>query len=237
MIWKKIRIDFTETVKCEFCNRKITSGKGIVIQNENGIFSFAGPSCAQNEHNVINPKESIMDITKGCELHEIERKPSSAKSIKLNKDNNEDNFTKQDDIDSNDYLDTNAVKAYLTLRFGKLGHIESIPKADRLNKIYESFITSGKILEQDERYISVIMYGDKYPRFTYRNLQAVYAAEFWLMSFIKNHNSEKSEFMKSILQYLRSNLYLTPKQINAVNNWFTYSDGKQIKLKSNAFEK
>ncbi len=39
-MWKKIRIDFTDTVKCQFCSRMITSGKAIVVQNELGNISF-----------------------------------------------------------------------------------------------------------------------------------------------------------------------------------------------------
>lgn len=33
------------------------------------------------------------------------------------------------------------------------------------------------------------MYGEAYPLYTYQNLQAVYAAEYWLQSFIQ-HNPE-----------------------------------------------
>lgn len=239
MVWTKIRIDFTETVKCEFCNRKITSGKGIIIKNELGELSFSGPTCAQNRNgnNVANPQEKIIDITKGCVLQELESKSTSTGITVAHIKTEDDNFTSQEDSDVHNYLDNNAVKAYLTLRFEKLSHIVAIPKATKLTAIYSNYINTGNISSEDENYIRMTMYSDKFPLFTYKNLQSVYAAEYWLNSFIENNKDKDLSFIQSNLNQLRSKLYLTQKQIDGINKWFAYSERKQIKLKNDAFER
>lgn len=238
MVWTKIRIDFTETVQCEFCSRKITSGKGIVIKNENGDISFSGPNCAQNRNgkNVSNPNEKIVDITKGCILQELMPIRSDRGMATVNIRIDEDNFTQLNDIDVHNYHDINAVKAYFTLRFEKLGHINAIPKAKKLVEIYNTYISEGKILNKDESYIKMIMYGDKYPRYSYKNLQSVYAADYWLVLFIENNNGKDLTFIESTLHHLRTKLFLTKKQIIGINNWFSHSEGRKVKLKENAFE-
>lgn len=236
MMWKKIRIDFTETVKCEFCNRKITSGKGVLIENEKGKISFSGPSCAQNKngYNVNNPNERIIDITKGCELKD-DTTIQYAEYKVASRNRDEENFTQQDDSETHNYLDENAVKAYLTLRFEKLSHISAIIKSERLTQIYQQYITSGRLLDEDENYIRTIMYGSRFSFLTYKNLQAVYAAEYWLTSFIEHNTDKNLDFIHSTLAQLRNKLYLTHNQIIGINKWFSHSSRKQIKLKNNAF--
>lgn len=232
-MWKKIRIDFTDTVKCQFCSRMITSGKAIVVQNELGNISFSGPSCAQNKNgqNVVNPKEKIVDITKGCLLHEPTTNDKTDKQV----DVEQDNFTSIHDDEVHNYLDNNAVNAYLTLRFEKLSHLTSIIKSQKLNEIYHNYELTGQISQKDESYIRVIMYGEAYPLYTYQNLQAVYAAEYWLQSFIRHNPESDLSFIQDTLNQLRRKLTLTEKQIMGINNWFKNSDGKMVKLKTNAF--
>ncbi|MCI5764958.1 hypothetical protein [Actinobacillus porcinus] len=232
-MWKKIRIDFTDTVKCQFCSRLITSGKAIVVQDEFGTLSFSGPYCAQNKNgqNVVNPKEKLIDITKGCLLHEPTKNDKTDKPI----DVEQDNFTSIHDDEVHNYLDSNAVNAYLTLRFGKLSHLNSIIKSQKLNDIYRNYELTGQISLKDENYIRMIMYGDAYPLYTYQNLQAVYAAEYWLQSFIQHNPGSDLNFIQDTLNQLRRKLILTEKQIMGINNWFKNSDGKMVKLKVNAF--
>lgn len=232
-MWKKIRIDFTDTVKCQFCSRLITSGKAIVVQDEFGTLSFSGPSCAQNKNvqNVVNPKEKIIDITKGCLLQEPTKNDKADKPI----DVEQDNFTSIHDDEVHNYLDSNAVNAYFTLRFGKLSHLNSIIKSQKLNNIYHNYELTGQISLKDENYIRKIMYGDSHPSHTYQNLQAVYAAEYWLQSFILHNPGRDLNFIQDTLNQLRKKLTLTEKQIMGINNWFKNSDGKMVKLKVNAF--
>ncbi|EIJ69713.1 hypothetical protein [Pasteurella bettyae] len=233
MKWKKIRIDFTETVKCQFCARMITSGKGIVVQDEMGNLAFSGPSCAQNRNgpNIVNPKEKVIDITKGCVLQE----PNKTLSGKEQNSTEQDNFTSKHDNEVHDYLDVNAVKAYLILRFEKLSHLTSILKSRKLNEIYQNYKQTGQISSGDENYLRTIMYRCIHSAYTYQNLQAVYAAEYWLNSFIEHHPDNDLTFISSTLTQLRKKLTLTEKQILAINNWFKHSDGKMVKLKANAF--
>ncbi|MBV6540764.1 hypothetical protein HT667_04675 [Ursidibacter maritimus] len=233
MEWKKIRIDFTETVKCQFCARMITSGKGIVVQDEMGNLAFSGPSCAQNKNgsNVINPKEKVIDITKGCVLQETNK----ASPGKEQNSTEQDNFASKHDNEVHNYLDVNAVKAYLILRFEKLSHLTSILKSQKLNEIYQNYKQTDQISSDDENYLRMIMYGHRHPTCTYQNLQAVYAAEYWLNSFIEHHSDNDLTFIRSALTQLRKKLTLTEKQILGINNWFKYTDGKMVKLKTNAF--
>ncbi|QQF90601.1 hypothetical protein JFL57_07665 [Histophilus somni] len=237
MKWKKVRVDFTETVKCKFCNRIINSGKGILIQNEYGDFAFSGPTCAKKKSNITNYDENIIDITKGCILQD---KPHSEKLIPQKILNNNidieyENFTSEEDEQVHNYLDENAVSAYLTLRFEKLSHIKSIFTSKKLDDIYHSYTINGKISEQDENYIKQAMYGNKCPLLTYQNLQSVYAAEYWLLSFIKYNSDSDLTFIKNVLSQLHKKLTLSNKQIIAINKWFVHSEGKTVKLKENSF--
>ncbi|MCW9734190.1 hypothetical protein L5B97_12075 [Avibacterium sp. 20-15] len=238
MKWKKVRIDFTETVKCKFCNRIINSGKGILIQNEHGDFAFSGPTCAKKKSNITNYDENVIDITKGCILQDI---PHSEKLIPQQKIFNEniateyENLTPEEDTQVDNYLDENAISAYLTLRFEKLSHLKSIFTSKKLDDIYHSYITNGKISKQDENYIKQAMYGNQYPLLTYQNLQSVYAAEYWLLSFIKYNSDSDLTFINNVLGQLRKKLTLSNKQIIAINKWFIHSEGKTVKLKKNSF--
>lgn len=42
MTLEKVRIDFTDRIKCRFCPQPTTSGKGIVVVNESGEYAFSG---------------------------------------------------------------------------------------------------------------------------------------------------------------------------------------------------
>ena len=194
MVWKKVRIDFTDRIKCQFCPQPITSGKGIVVVNEDGEYAFSGPCCAKKAKNVINPTEKLIDVTKGCLEYSVTSSPSR---ILSNSDNNPLIV-----LESNDYFDENAVKAYLLLRFEKLTHIPAINTvtSSKLTEIYNQYKKTDKISEKDKKYLEKVMYGENFPKFTYKNLQAVYAADFWLNLFIQHNKAEDLKFIESLLK-------------------------------------
>ena len=229
MSWKKIRIDFTSTVKCQFCPRHITSGKAVVVQHDSGIFSYAGPSCAKDPRKVTNPKEKILDVTKGC----VEEHISSEKQVKLNAVKDEELPTS---LDFDDYFDEKAAKAYLVLRFEKLSHIPKISdiKSEKLNSIYEKYINEDKISPEDEKYLNMVMYGNKQPKFTYKSLQSLYAIDFWLNVFLRGKPAHK--FITSLLEQLHNKLSLSPNQINKINECFSEINGIKVKLKAIPFK-
>lgn len=54
------------------------------------------------------------------------------------------------------------------------------------------------------------------------------------MSYLSNPENDLN-FIQDTLNQLRRKLTLTEKQIMGINNWFKNSDGKMVKLKTNAF--
>lgn len=230
MGWKKIRIDFAPKVKCQFCPRHITSGKAVIILNDNGLYSYAGPSCAKDPIKVDNPKDKIIDITKGCiEEHSLTQREGKST---LYANTNEELPTS---LDFDDYFDDNAAKAYLLLRFEKLAHIPKISTSNsaKLTSIYQKFLSEENINIYDEKYLKVVMYGTKQPLLTYKSLQSVYAADFWLNIFLEKQPEHK--FSQSLLKYLHQNLRLSENQINKLNECFSEIKGIKIKLKTNGF--
>ena len=230
MSWKKIRIDFASNVKCQFCPRHITSGKAVIVQHNSGRLSYAGPSCAKDPNKVSNPKEKIIDVTKGC----IEEHTSNKKHTKT-----EQNTLRDEELptslDFDDYFDEKAAKAYLVLRFEKLSHIPKISemKSEKLNRIYEKYINEDQISPEDEKYLNVVMYGKKQPKFTYKFLQSLYAIDFWLNVFLREKPDHK--FITSLLEQLHNRLSLSPNQINKINECFSEINGIKVKLKANSF--
>ncbi|OOF72424.1 hypothetical protein [Rodentibacter caecimuris] len=230
MGWKKIRIDFATTVKCQFCPRHITSGKAVIVQHDNGMLSYAGPSCAKDPNKVDNPKEKIIDVTKGC----VEEHISTKKEVKI-AINTEQDENLPTSLDFDNYFDENAAKAYLLLRFEKLAHIQKISdfKSKKLNSIYQKYVIENKISLDDEKYLSMVMHGKKYPEFTYKSLQSLYATDFWLRVFLEKKPEHK--FIKSLLEQLHQNLSLSKPQMEKLNECFTEVKGMKITLKTNSF--
>ncbi|OOF53731.1 hypothetical protein BKK56_10920 [Rodentibacter genomosp. 2] len=230
MGWKKIRIDFATTVKCQFCPRHITSGKAVIVQHDNGILSYAGPSCAKDPNKVDNPKEKIIDVTKGCVEEYTTTKNKTQTAI---------NTVQDEDLpmslDDDNYFDENAAKAYLLLRFEKLAHIQKISdfRSEKLSGIYQKYVIENEISPDDEKYLNMVMHGEKYPEFTYKSLQSLYATDFWLRVFLEKKPEHK--FIQSLLEQLHQNLSLSKPQMEKLNECFTEVKGMKITLKTNSF--
>lgn len=229
MGWKKIRIDFAPEVKCQLCHRYIYSGKAIIIMNDNGEYAYSGPHCAKDPIKVDNPTDKLIDITKGCiEEHSNNHNNSGSQRAKKQNDLEDAPIS----LDFDDYLDTNAAKAYLILRFEKLTHIPTITKlnSEKLASIYQRYKSTGVILSNEENYLKTVMYGTKYPKFSYKNLQSVYATDFWLHIFMTKNSDHK--FATSLQSYLHSYLTLSDKQMDKLNECFSEQKNMKVKLKN-----
>lgn len=206
MNWKAIRKDFTDPIKCEFCPRHITSGKAIVICNEYNQISFAGPNCGKDPKNIINAEEKIPDLTKGY-LQENDYE----KSIKNSNTSNTNKSARTEEI-------KHKIKAYLILRCEKLVHIPQIHflSSQKLVEIYDYFKKNDDIKNQDINYMKAVMSSENRPLLSYKNLQAVYAADFWLNT-LKRTKIDNS-FIDSVYDQLHKKLSLSPKQIDVINS-------------------
>lgn len=229
MTWKAIRVDFTPKIKCQFCTQYITSGKGVLVKNEKEEYAFSGPCCAKKSKNVINPTEKLVDVTKATfeQINKIHKNPSHTLP----------NIKDTTGAEKLDNFPEDMAKSYLVLRCEKLAHIERISKftSNKLNDIYQKFKISGNISKSHETYLNTIMFGKKFPTFTYQNLQAIYAADYWLSYFINNSKTIDVSFAESLLEQLGRKLTLTVKQIEGINKWFDNAEEKMLKIKTNAF--
>lgn len=223
MIYSVIRIDFTERCQCVFCSRKITSGKGYVVVNEKGEEAFCGPVCAKDKNNVINPGARIPDLTKGA--IDAEERENSRKGRNMgigDRPKLDEEIEKQNAI------------AYLLLRMEKLKDFPGV-HYKKLDPIFMKY-KANNLLEEDYNFLKILMKGEKRPEFSYKNLQAIYACNFWIDKFIKNNSNTDISFVKSLRKYLHEHLRLTEKQIEGLNKWFDRADGGgMVRIKKDVF--
>lgn len=228
MTWTIIRIDFTEKCMCTFGEKKhyITCGKGYVVVNNEGIEAFCGPQCAKNPKYVINPNEKVPDLTKGClEVDIKEQTPSTHITPNNNRLLSQIN---------NQELNHNKAIAYLLLRVEKLSHYHQM-KYKKLDDIYSKYL-SNKLTNADITFLLKLVDSPDYPEYSYQNLQAIYACDFWINQFLKQNTNKDTSFVKKIKNYLHKKLALTTPQIIGLNSWFDNTEGKKIvNIKLNAF--
>lgn len=228
MTWTIIRIDFTEKCICIFGNKKhyITCGKGYVVVNNEGNEAFCGPQCAKNPKYVVNPNERVPDLTKGCLEIDVKEQTTS-KHITTSNNQLPSQINNQE-------LDREKAIAYLLLRVEKLNHYPKI-KYNKLNDIYRRYL-SNTLTSTDIRFLSKLVISSDYPEYSYQNLQAIYACDFWINQFLNQNINKDLLFMKNIKNYLRKKLALTTEQIKGLNSWFDNTKGNKIvNIKLNAF--
>ncbi len=228
MAWTLIRIDFTETCECIFGEKKhyITCGKGYVVVNNEGIEAFCGPQCAKNSKYVTNPNEKVPDFTKGCLVIDVKEQTQSTFNP-----HSDDKSPSQINNQKSDYI---KAISYLLLRVEKLKHYPQM-RYKKLSDIYGKYL-SGQLDNIDINFLLMLGESSIYPEFSYQNLQAIYACDFWINQFLKQNANKDTSFVKEIKSYLVANLALTPSQIKGLNRWFDNTEGKKIvNIKPNAF--
>lgn len=230
MQWRVVRIDFTERCACVFGSKThyITSGKGYVVVDVDGNEKFSGPNCARNPDFVVNPNENVPDLTKGC--LEPEGEDSGPK---INVPPEGTGRATKAPIVMSDRCKQNAV-AYLILRVEKLKHFKKI-KYQKLDVLYERYNNSD-LTDSDYYFLNRLVDAKDFPEYSLKNLQAIYACDFWINQFIKNERNKDLTYVESCRSYLHRKLALTPSQIIGLNNWFDNSNGrKMVRLKSDFF--
>jgi hypothetical protein len=105
----------------------------------------------------------------------------------------------------------------------------SQPKLAELHGRYQA----RKLTANDYAYLANLMnkVETTNPRYSHKNLLAIYACQFWINRYLAN---EKSEFISSLDKYLQRKLALTPEQIDGLNNWFKNRPG-MLSIKLDAF--
>lgn len=230
MLWRVVRIDFTERCACVFGSKVhyITSGKGYVVVDKEGNERFAGPDCARNPGYVSNPEGKVADLTKGCLEPDVEDRVSTSKTkskVAIGK------VREGSKID--DHSNQNAI-AYLLLRVDKLKNFPKI-KYKNLDAIYERY-QKDALTDSDFILLHKLIDSKSYPEYSLKNLQAIYACEFWINEFLKSNQDKDLSYVESLKNYLHDKLALTSSQINGLNKWFDNTNGrKMIRLKPTSF--
>ncbi|GKX44529.1 hypothetical protein SOASR015_35630 [Pectobacterium carotovorum subsp. carotovorum] len=230
MLWRVVRIDFTERCACVFGSKThdITSGKGFVVVDHKGNERFAGPDCVRNPNYVSNPGEKVPDLTKGCLEPGGEVGGDTSKAPPKIATGEVGGTSKKDD-----HSNQNAI-AYLLLRVEKLKNFPKI-KYKKLDELYERY-QRDSLTEGDFIFLNKLIESKSFPEYSLRNLQAIYACEFWINQFIKVNQDKDLSYVDSLKSYLHAKLALTPSQISGLNKWFDNSSGrKMVKLKPNPF--
>ena len=122
-------------------------------------------------------------------------------------------------------------ECYLLLRVEKLGDFRGM-KLDTLVKLAEKLRMAG-LADDDYSYLKNLMAKVKTvrPEFSIKNLQAIYACNYWINYFLAK---ESSDFISDLKRSLNRDLALTPSQVEGLNKWFNNRPG-MLSIKSDAF--
>ncbi|MEQ5184502.1 hypothetical protein ABN222_08235 [Providencia alcalifaciens] len=225
MVWRVVRIDFTDRQKCNFCSRSITVGFGHVVVNEGGIERYAGPTCVRKIENVTNVGERVPNLTTGFFVEE-NAAPEEV-GIGDNEQELQPNLLQNIAI-QNEYNEEAAI-SYLLLRMEKLRDVTRV-RYNALDDVYLRYINNS-LSESDFQFIRCLMYSLEYPEFSMRNLQKIYYCKFIIDLLIKENESD-SDYLNTVRRYLYNRLRLTTGYVNILNKKLT---GKPFKLKENFF--
>lgn len=213
--WTYARIDRVESgmVHCEFCNRALRSGRLIVVRDESGAESYAGPACARKHLGGIT--EATVDLSRlamalvvqGDEDGEatLEKSPSKRKVKKTS---------------TTLRIERDIVVQYLQLR---AEHMEGFAgsSTQRLREYHSQLQSSAGIGSSERLYVERLMAKSKASNSIYSlaNVEKCIGAAYWLRIAIESIKPSRREFLEKILRSLREHWRLTPKQIEAVNRW------------------
>ncbi|MGY2169795.1 hypothetical protein [Pseudomonas gingeri] len=223
MAYTLVRIDFYSGEKCGVCPRPLTSGKARVLVDELGNEVFVGPVCAVRE--AANGKEKVPDLTMAALDPEAEGGAGGAPRVGApgaGGNTSSQDTSERDRVRAESYLllRTEKLATYPGMSYGKLKELQTRYRG-------------AELTEDDIRYLINLMakVQRERPEYSYRNLQAIYACDFWIERFLIN---DKSDFISDLKSYLNSKLALTTRQIEGLNKWFKHREG-MISIKPDAF--
>lgn len=223
----RLHVDFSTNDECHFCENRLRSGKVHILVDEKGLEVQAGPVCAKKHS--TNPKEKIADLTAAAfegDEPELTRGGLGGQAAVVSGSVGTRNSTT-----SNEEWQRRIAECYLVLRVEKLKDFRGM-NYEPLVKLVQKLRESG--LEVDDyRYLHNLMakVHAARPEFSIKNLQAIYACNYWINSFLAQ---ESSDFISDLKRSLHRDLALSPVQVEGLNKWFKNRRG-MLSIKPEAF--
>lgn len=204
-----VKIDFVPVgTKCCKCGRSLTTGSAYWVE-DNGVEKPYGKTCFAKSFPDFYGVAIAPNFTRGAI---IEDKPDS---VSLSSEAEpEDNFEEE----------------YLYLRFEKLGDF-CIPPFKPLERLYMKLKTGSTLSDNDRTFVANIMFklsASKSPHLSFKNLQACYAYSHCILDAANHLPVDKRDYLLKLYDNLKKNLFLTGKQIEAANKWFSNIKGLPI---------
>ncbi len=227
MAYIRLRVDFSVNDECHFCDNRLRSGKVSILVNDEGCEVQAGPVCAKKHS--VNPKEKIPDLTAAAfdgDEPELTRGEQSGQTTAAS-----GSSRAHGDTTNKEETQRRLAECYLLLRVEKLGDFRGM-KLETLVKLAEKLRVAG-LADDDYSYLKNLMAKVKTvrPEFSIKNLQAIYACNYWINYFLAK---ESSDFISDLKRSLNRDLALTPGQIEGLNKWFKNRPG-MLSIKPDAF--
>lgn len=227
MPYIRLRVDFSVNDECHFCDNRLRSGKVSILVDDEGCEVQAGPVCAKKHS--VNPKEKIPDLTDAAfdgDEPELTRgeQGGQASAASASRRAHGGAINKEE-------AQRRLAECYLLLRVEKLGDFRGM-KLETLVTLAEKLRGAG-LAGSDYSYLNNLMAKVKTarPEFSIKNLQAIYACNYWINYFLAK---ESSDFISNLKSSLHRDLALTQGQVEGLNKWFKNRPG-MLSVKPDAF--
>lgn len=227
--YKILKKDFIPKDSKSILNYELPSGKAYFLEDSEKNIVYASDAYVR-KHFSRNDRGHVIDFTKGL-IATFEKDLEGGTSKKGNGENH---------INNSKERDYRKALLYLFFYVEKMSNFKGFRKNTFLENVYshyrESNFLSPKQIEcvlKIERKYSQEANNFGYFVFSLKNIITCYAYEYKIKRAIDELNDKDRDFLKSILNFLYENLYLTDKQIDGVRKWFAYlpKELKEAKLK------
>ncbi len=202
-MFKKVLIDFMTDENCAFCESGRTLKEGVRLINlVTRSMVVCSKHCLDKESlQIINASETIPDVTRGIIQQNLNGKAYPS---------------------GNSNKEKESALEYLILRQDKLSEIEGIPY-NGINDIYQEFEEDHSLslsaLNRLNKFIQTTTI--RFPEYSLRNLQKLYASVFWLQyARDKADNLKTKEFLESVLKHYKRKKFISIKQDTAIKKTF-----------------
>jgi len=211
-----LRKDFVFDVKCHVCPRALTSNVAIILCDNQGREYPYGPTCVRKEldKDGLAKLKSIPDFTKAApgEEHEGRKTGGGGPGGAGYPDNQVARMRR--------------AVTYLLLRQERLAHISGAtyePLAAYADDYGQRRMLSGGAISHVLNIARKCADG----KYGFDNLQTVYAYDRCIDRILQATPPAKQEWLNDVQASLRRNLYLSEKQAQGVENWFSNIPGHQ----------
>ena len=230
--WSYSRIDrLPKEARCEFCHRALTRPKGIVIVDEEGVESYAGPNCAKKR--LGDPDERLLDVSRYAlmvvaadetvETAAAQEAVQPAKRPKPVPQEGAPQRAAPAPVDS--------INLYVRLRAEHLkafkGNTYKV-----LSDAYTELTEAGEISQKNRKLVGALIRNANEANtvFSEQNVKRCLGLEFWLQEAIEHTQEGKRDYLESMLKTLHSIWSLSAKQLAGINGW-----GNTIRKKNEDF--